>query len=331
MTTTTNEPTPKLDTIEPIPAASKPMQYRAIGLLWGRYVPRDEITQGILLTSDGTVMEAVVLGKLLRVFLSVKAGIDLEKEHLWVVYPRTRNDEPLHVQMAGIWEPETLHPDSPNPTLEQKPDYFSIQGEVIFQNSEENWVLVRIVQQTKNPSAQPKSFKLKLFGVLPEKAVKNFWNLQVQREGNNLVIKESERVAYLGKKKPKKEKPTKGKPQKQKPEASKDGKQPTNATASSSQIERPKDSNSSQQTLASASPSPQKRPKDSNNSVQPTPAALPPSPKERPLPTTRPAPTKRPAPIERPAPLDTERPLPTERPSPLERPLLKKKQPGADN
>lgn len=244
MTTTTDKETPKPDPIEPIPAASQPMQYRAVGLLWGRYVPRDEITQGILLTSDGTIMEAVILGKLLRVFLSVKAGVDLEKDHLWVVYPRTRDEDPkLHVQMAGIWEPETLHRDSPKEALEQKPDYFSIQGEVIFQNKSENWVMVRIVQQTKNPSDKPKYFKLKLFGVLPEKAVKNFWNLQVQREGSNLVIKESERVAYLGKKKPKKEKPTKGFPQKEKPKSSNSSQQPANATASPSPLVRPKSSN----------------------------------------------------------------------------------------
>lgn len=243
--TTTDLETPKPSTIEPIPAASKPMQYRAIGLLWGRYVPRDEITQGILLTSDGTIMEAVILGKLLRVFLSVKAGVDLEKEHLWVVYPRTRDKDPkLHVQMAGIWEPETLHPDSPNQAIEQKPDYFSIQGEVVFQNQEENWVIVRIVQQTKNPSDKPKYFNLKLSGILPEKAVKNFWNLQVQRQGTNLVIKESERVAYLGKKKPKKGKPTKGKSTKEKstngkPKSSKDEQQQNNASASPSPLERP--------------------------------------------------------------------------------------------
>ena len=310
MTTTTDKETPKPDPIEPIPAASQPMQYRAVGLLWGRYVPRDEITQGILLTSDGTVMEAVILGKLLRVFLSVKAGVDLEKEHLWVVYPRTRDEDPkLHVQMAGIWEPETLHRDSPKSAQEQKQDYFSIQGEVIFQNNSENWVIVRIVQQTKNPSDKPKYFKLKLFGSLPEKAVKNFWNLQVQREGSNLVIKESERVAYLGKKKPKKGKPRKGLPQKEKSKTSKDSQQPANAIASPSPLVRPKSSNSSQQTDASASPSPQEHPKDSNSSQLPAPAASPP-PIERPSPTSRSAQSKRSAPLERPAPKDTERPSP---------------------
>jgi hypothetical protein len=34
--------------------------------------------------------------------------------------------------------------------------------------------------------------------------LKNYWSLHVQEEGNNLVIEDGERIAYLGKKKPKK-------------------------------------------------------------------------------------------------------------------------------
>lgn len=210
--TTTSDQTPKTATTKPIPPTEEPSQYRAIGLVKGKYVPRDEITQGILLTADGTIIEAVILGKLLGLLKSVKAGIDLNKEHLWVVYPRTKDEEPkLHVQMCGIWEPETLHPDKPAPILEQEPDYFSVQGEVIFQSQEENWVVVKILQKPRSEGEKQKSFKLKLFGSLPEKAVKNFWKLDVQRQGNSLTISDSERVAYLGEKKPKK-KPTKKKP-----------------------------------------------------------------------------------------------------------------------
>lgn len=218
--TTSDAPTPKREATSPIPTApAKQLHYRAIGLLSGRYIPRDEITQGILLTTDGTVVEAVVLGRVLGL---VKSRIDLEKEHLWVVYPRTREDEPLHVQLAGIWEPETLHPDTSAPTQSHKPDYFSVMGEVVFQNLEEGWVMVKILQKPRDSSEKPTYFKLKLFGEMPEKPVKNFWNLHVQREGNNLIIKESERVAYLGKKKPKK------KPKNKKPKRSADAqKQPT--------------------------------------------------------------------------------------------------------
>lgn len=279
MTTTTSETIPKREAASPIPAPTNELQYRAIGLLHGRYVPRDEITQGILLTTDGTVIEAAVLGKLLGLLKSVKVGIDLNKEHLWVVYPRTKDrgeksadesgnppdttqeptsksespaspselsEEPkadsepsLHVQMAGIWEPETLHPDSPAPVLEQKPDYFSIQGEVVFQQNEEGWVMVKILQKPRAGADKPTYFKLKLSGVLPEKAVKNFWKLDVEREGNSLVVRNSERIAYLGKpkKKPQKGQPTKGKPIKEKPIKRSDaGQQPVKAVASPKEL-----------------------------------------------------------------------------------------------
>lgn len=258
MTTTDNQ-VPETETevtahTEPIPAPSDKLQYRAVGLLKGKYVPLEEgdLTRGTLITSDGTHIDAVVLGKLLGL-LKIPL-IDLDKEHLWVCYPRTRNnkeetldeadnppstdeesesteeaeekaeeleDSPdselliegekpiLHVQMAGIWEPETLQPDSPSPAVEPKPDRFSIRGEVIYQHKEAGWVMVKIVQKPRKLSEKGTYFNLKLLGFLPDKPVKNFWNLEVEREGDSLLIQDGERIAYLGKKKPKKGKPKK--------------------------------------------------------------------------------------------------------------------------
>jgi hypothetical protein len=84
------------------------MQYRAIGLVRGKYVASEEqFTRGNLHTDDGAVIDTVLLG---RVMSLVKKHLDLEQSHLWVVYPRTRekgND--LHVQIVGVWEPEKLN------------------------------------------------------------------------------------------------------------------------------------------------------------------------------------------------------------------------------
>lgn len=100
--------------VQPIAPPSEPMQYRAIGLVKGQYTPSEEqFNRGSLLTEDGVTIEAFLLG---RVTSLVKKHIDLETPHLWVVYPRTRisfdeetSDEPdLHLQIVGIWEPETL-------------------------------------------------------------------------------------------------------------------------------------------------------------------------------------------------------------------------------
>ncbi|MGK7922400.1 MAG: hypothetical protein AB4080_20585 [Trichodesmium sp.] len=91
----------------PIAPPSEPKQYRAIGLVQGRYQSSTEqFTRGSLHTPDGSEIDAVLLG---RVMSLLKNHLDLESEHLWVVYPRTRQeDDDLHLQIMGVWEPETL-------------------------------------------------------------------------------------------------------------------------------------------------------------------------------------------------------------------------------
>jgi hypothetical protein len=93
---------------QPIPPASEPMQYRAIGLVRGKYTPSEEqFTRGSILTDDEVVIDAVLLG---RVMSLVKKHINLEESHLWVVYPRTRErDLELHMQIVGVWEPDKLN------------------------------------------------------------------------------------------------------------------------------------------------------------------------------------------------------------------------------
>ena len=97
--------------IGPISKPSERMQYRAIGLLQGKYVASEEqFNRGNILLADGTLIDSVLLG---RVTSLIKKHIDLETEHIWVVYPRTlyKEDEKepaLHMQIVGVWEPETL-------------------------------------------------------------------------------------------------------------------------------------------------------------------------------------------------------------------------------
>ncbi|HEY9658155.1 MAG TPA: hypothetical protein V6C65_06860, partial [Allocoleopsis sp.] len=62
---------------QPIPAASEPMQYRAIGLVRGKYVAsEDQFTRGTVETDDGVTLGAVLLG---RVMSLVKKHLDLEQ------------------------------------------------------------------------------------------------------------------------------------------------------------------------------------------------------------------------------------------------------------
>lgn len=203
---------------QPIPAPSEPMQYRAIGLLRGRYTASGEqFTRGTLVTTDGTEIQAVLLG---RVMSLVRNHLDLAQDHLWVVYPRTREkEEDLHAQIVGVWEPEKLNkPDGDaddaseddatiayQPSSEVDDDYFSIRGEVIFHTPEENSLVVKIQQAPrKKDGNRSKCFKLKLEGTLAGKVVGYFWDLQVRRHGDGLVVQQGTSIGMIPpKKKPK--------------------------------------------------------------------------------------------------------------------------------
>lgn len=207
--------------MHPIPPPSEPMQYRAIGLVRGRYIASSEqFTQGALLTTDGVELDAVLLGRIMSL---VKNHIDLEQEHLWVVYPRTRQEnDKLHIQIVGIWEPENLakttsDEESDSNITEQKipendssqnltpssemPDSgFSVRGEVVYQSSEASNLVIKIRQAARKPNDKPKYFKLKLMGKIDSRAVGKFWDMQVKREGDSLAIEQAEFIADLPKK-----------------------------------------------------------------------------------------------------------------------------------
>ncbi len=231
---------------QPIPPPSEPMQYRAIGLVKGRYTPSaTQLNRGMLLTTDDTSLDAVLLG---RVISLVKNHLDLEQEHLWVVYPRTREDQrSLHLQILGVWEPEELSKDQPSPVTNAGPTghyrtpvaltdgYFSIRGEVIYQSQDQSYVTVKIQQSPRKQSEQPKSFKLRLEGILPPRAVGRFWDLEVERRASVLVINKGSSVAVVPPKKAKRPSQSEGHSTNSrqrdfpKPVYSKDTKLPTSA------------------------------------------------------------------------------------------------------
>jgi len=200
---------------QPIPPPSEPMQYRAIGLVLGQYMPSaEQFTRGTLLAADETLIDAVLLG---RVMSLVKNHLDLSDSHLWVVYPRTRQEDgKLHVQIVGVWEPEHLTPKTPTDAdesfdtdetaiaKETSPDdadlndgYFSVRGEVIYQSRDEEEVVVKIRQAPRKELEKPKFFKLKLQGVLPEKMIGHFLDFQVHRQGDALVIQDLNDIGLL--------------------------------------------------------------------------------------------------------------------------------------
>ena len=212
----------------PIAPPSEPMQYRAIGLVRGTYTPLDptQINRGNLVTADGASIDAVLLG---RVTSLVKKYLDLSLPHLWVVYPRTRHetdddsDPDLHLQIVGVWEPETLGlpgetpgvngskeiaeadpapvpPTSDLPTVEE--NFFSVRGEVVKYSPESQAITVKILQGAKrSPGDPPKSLKLTLQGAIEGRTVGYFWDFRLKRQGKILILDQASVVAIVPPKK----------------------------------------------------------------------------------------------------------------------------------
>lgn len=211
-----------LSRLQPIPPPSEPLQYRAIGLVRGKYLPSEEqFTRGNVLLADGKQIDAVLLG---RVMSLVKNHLDLANEHLWVVYPRTRQEQgDLHLQIVGVWEPEKLDKErlateseaeaqaeaqaAPESAQPAEDGYFSIRGEVVFQSQDQEKIIVKIKQAPKKDIDKPKFFKLTLNGLLDKKAVGYFWDFQVIREADSLVIRQAQEIASVRQRRPGKPRP----------------------------------------------------------------------------------------------------------------------------
>lgn len=186
----------------PIPPVSEPQQYRAIGLVRGVFEPLDpdQPTRGSLLTSDGTSLEVVVLGRLLTL---MRRHLDISQPHLWVVYPRSRDDKTLHLQLMGVWEPSTLSRAEeagelpPTDSLPEGDDYFSVRGELIFTRPESGDVVVKVRQLPRADGSRPTPFKLNLSGTIPLEALRHFVSIEGRRQGQMLAIDRYEVIAEL--------------------------------------------------------------------------------------------------------------------------------------
>jgi hypothetical protein len=187
----------------PIPSVTDPLQYRAIGLVRGIYKPQDDenFTRGALIDSKGNEIDSVVLG---RVITLIRHHVPLEKPHLWVVYPRCRNNQNLHLQITGIWEPSTLNKKLSNKEelneasnlkvdsddLLEGDDYFSIRGELVFTKPEEKELVIKIRQKPRNQQKKALPFKVNLKGELPINYLKHFISLDVRRIDYQLFVED---------------------------------------------------------------------------------------------------------------------------------------------
>ncbi|WP_152593010.1 hypothetical protein [Nostoc sphaeroides] len=125
------------------------LQYRAIGRLWGRYVPSNElIYKGQLITVDGVILDAILQKRASKI---VQAQLDLSRDYLWTVYPRTLlspNGIGLSVSLISVRKPSE-DTESVQTEFQSLADNFSVQGVVVYLDYEFGIVEVKIQREPR--------------------------------------------------------------------------------------------------------------------------------------------------------------------------------------
>ena len=182
----------------PIPKVSNKKQFRAIGIVFGLYKPHDNnlLNKGFIEDSNGLNIDSVVLGKALPL---IRKFINFEKKYYWIVYPRNKNSENIHLQIVGIWDPNNFKniDDENNKkthdlllSLDLKDNLFSIRGKLIFINIQEKELIIKICPSNQNK--KNKSFKILVKGEISMKYINSFVSLEVIRKENVLFLEEFE-------------------------------------------------------------------------------------------------------------------------------------------
>ena len=181
----------------PIPKVTNQLQHRAIGIVNGKFTPlsSEQLNRGFLIDDKDEKIETVVLGKALSL---LKKHIDLKKSYYWIVYPKNKNTQNLHLQVAGIWDPYQLNDfptDSPKTNfsklleeLDLKDNYFSVRGELVFVNTQKKEVVIKICHAIKSKNLKNKDFKLVIKGELSIELLHSFVSLDINRDGNSLKL-----------------------------------------------------------------------------------------------------------------------------------------------
>ena len=194
----------------PIQKVTNKLQYRAIGIVNGVYNPHDkeQLNRGTLIDKKGQKIETVVLGKALYL---IRKYIDLKKSYFWIVYPKNKNSQNLHLQISGVWDPYELNEIENQNSKRNKlevleelnlsDNYFSIRGELVYINTQKKEFIIKICSSQKLNKLKNKNFKLVIEGELSLDILRNFLSLDVIREGNTLrMIKYEVVEEFLSKK-----------------------------------------------------------------------------------------------------------------------------------
>ena len=184
----------------PIPKVSNEKQFRAIGIVFGKYKPHGNnlLNKGFIEDSNGHKIDAVVLGKALPI---IKKFINFEKQYYWIVYPRNKDSNNIHLQIAGIWDPSNFKNNDYSKinkthdlllSLDLKDNLFSIRGKLIFINIQDKELIIKICPSNKNKNQKNKSFKILVKGEISMKYINSFVSLEVMRIENSLFMEKFE-------------------------------------------------------------------------------------------------------------------------------------------
>ena len=184
----------------PIPKVSNKRQFRAIGIVFGTYKPHENnlLNKGLIEDTNGHKIDSVVLGKALPI---IKKFINFEKQYYWIVYPRNKDSNNIHLQIAGIWDPNNFkNNDDENinnthdllASFDLKDNLFSIRGKLIFINMQEKELIIKICPSNPNKNKKNKSFKILLKGEISMKYLNSFVSLDVIRKENALFMEKFE-------------------------------------------------------------------------------------------------------------------------------------------
>ena len=183
----------------PIPEVSNKRQFRAIGIICGIYKPHKDnlLNRGFIEDSNGLKIDAVVLGKALPV---IKKFIDFEKQYYWIVYPRNKDSNNIHLQIAGIWDPSNFKNNNDENinkshdlllSFDLKDNLFSIRGKLIFINVQDKELIIKICPSNQKKQKN-KSFKILVKGEISMNHLNSFVSLEVMRVENSLYMKKFE-------------------------------------------------------------------------------------------------------------------------------------------
>ena len=194
----------------PIQEVTNKLQFRAIGIVKAIYKPNnvDQLNRGTLTDKDGKVIDTVILGKALSL---IRKYINLEENYFWIVYPRNKGTNNLHLQVAGIWDPYKLN-QVDNNNLEKDPDeileelnlnnnYFSIRGELVYVNTQKKEVVIKICSSPTSKRLKNQTFKIIIEGEISLQFLNHFVSLDVIRDGNILRMVKYEIIEKIKSKK----------------------------------------------------------------------------------------------------------------------------------